>query len=340
MKKLLLIISLLLIGCNGNVIDYEIIDYEKESTHFNIRDGKVFYKGKPLNSGLKYSIKIDDLEYNYFNNSFKDGIPFIENKVEKSWDANFGVFYGFLDGIGYFSISKDEPLEFDETLKDYFGFLSIQSKKLNKKIEFELNYNEKYTEGKIKMVFPEGKLTVFKKENITSEESRFIKIVETYFSEFNENGEIKYDLNGIVKFWDEEEDYSNQYVDEGFFKNGKLNGNFILRLKENANPNPLGEYVEPKEPTIMNVKFFKGREVINEDCKKVAMDYLNTLGLTKILWLHDEGYAGGVCTGKPNQYCGRVEKLHNGQYWTYDVVVFVERNEYGECKVTGTWDNL
>ena len=113
-----------------------------------------------------------------------------------------------------------------------------------------------------------------------------------------------------------------------------------MRFKESANPNPLGRYVEPKEPSIVNIKFFKGREVKNQDCKKIAMDYLNTLGLTKILWLHDEGYSGGNCTGKPNQYCGRVEKLHDGQYWTYDVVVFVERNEYGECKVTGTWDNL
>ena len=75
-------------------------------------------------------------------------------------------------------------------------------------------------------------------------------------------------------------------------------------------------------------------------CKKVAMDYLNTLNLSNILWLHDEGYSGGVCTGKPNQYCGRVQKLHNGQYWTYDIVVFVEQYYNGECKVTGTWDNL
>ena len=75
-------------------------------------------------------------------------------------------------------------------------------------------------------------------------------------------------------------------------------------------------------------------------CKKVAMDYLNTLNLSNILWLHDEGYQGGVCTGKPNQYCGRVQKFHNGQYWTYDIVVFVEQYYNGECKVTGTWDNL
>ena len=75
-------------------------------------------------------------------------------------------------------------------------------------------------------------------------------------------------------------------------------------------------------------------------CKKVAMDYLNTLNLSNILWLHDEGYAGGVCKGKPNEYCGRVEKFHNGQYWTYDIVVFVEQYYNGKCKVTGTWDNL
>jgi len=76
------------------------------------------------------------------------------------------------------------------------------------------------------------------------------------------------------------------------------------------------------------------------DCKKVVMDYLNTLNLTNILWLHDEGYAGGVCKGNPNEYCGRVEKFHNGQYWTYDIVVFVKKYYNGKCKVTGVWDNL
>jgi surface protein len=85
------------------------------------------------------------------------------------------------------------------------------------------------------------------------------------------------------------------------------------------------------KPVINNIKSV---------CKKVAMDYLNNLNLSNILWLHDEGYQGGVCTGKPNQYCGRVKKFHNGQYWTYDIVVFVEWNYNGECKVTGTWDNL
>ncbi len=78
----------------------------------------------------------------------------------------------------------------------------------------------------------------------------------------------------------------------------------------------------------------------SNDCYKVAKDYLNNLNLSNILWLHDEGYSGGVCTGKPNQYCGRVQKYHNGQYWTYDIVVFVEQYYNGECKVTRTWDNL
>ena len=101
-------------------------------------------------------------------------------------------------------------------------------------------------------------------------------------------------------------------------------------------------YIFSKSQFRRDISNWVNKPIIEKsnDCKKVAKDYLNNLNLSNILWLHDEGYSGGVCTGKPNQYCGRVEKYHNGQYWTYDIVVFVEQYYNGECKVTGTWDNL
>ena len=76
-----------------------------------------------------------------------------------------------------------------------------------------------------------------------------------------------------------------------------------------------------------------------ENCKNVAVDYLTGLGV-KILYLNDEGDRGGVCQGGPGQYCGRVEKFINGQYWAYDIVVFTEKDNLGNCIVKGSGDNL
>jgi hypothetical protein len=76
-----------------------------------------------------------------------------------------------------------------------------------------------------------------------------------------------------------------------------------------------------------------------ENCKSVAVDYLIGLGV-KILYLNDEGYRGGVCQGGPGQYCGRVEKFYNGKYWAYDIVVFTEKDNLGNCTVKGSNDNL
>ena len=76
-----------------------------------------------------------------------------------------------------------------------------------------------------------------------------------------------------------------------------------------------------------------------KNCRVVAVDYLSNAGL-KILFLNDEGYVGGVCNGGPGQYCGRVEKFINGQYWTYDIVVFTEKDQDGNCTVKGSKDNL
>jgi hypothetical protein len=77
----------------------------------------------------------------------------------------------------------------------------------------------------------------------------------------------------------------------------------------------------------------------NENCRSVVVKYLNSLGV-KILFLNDEGYRGGVCQGGPGQYCGRVEKFYNGKYWAYDIVVFTEKDNLGNCTVKGSNDNL
>lgn len=125
-------------------------------------------------------------------------------------------------------------------------------------------------------------------------------------------------------------------VDETYYETGKTKEKYIKVLTIEGD---LADVAIQKYDTLGKLTYNYKIPEFEETCKKVAMDYLNT-GLINILWLHDEGYAGGVCTGKPNQYCGRVQKLHKGQYWTYDIVVFVGTNEYGECIVTGVWDNL
>ncbi len=89
-----------------------------------------------------------------------------------------------------------------------------------------------------------------------------------------------------------------------------------------------------------DLELFNDNYINESDCHKVARAYLNTLGLSNILWLHEEGYSGGICSGAPNQYCGRVQKFQNGEYWTYDIIVWVEPNGSGGCKVTGIFDNL
>lgn len=76
-----------------------------------------------------------------------------------------------------------------------------------------------------------------------------------------------------------------------------------------------------------------------ENCKSAAIDYLNGLGV-KILYLKDEGYRGGVCTGELGQFCGRVEKYLDGKYLSYDIIVYTERNNLGQCIVNGAWDDL
>lgn len=156
--------------------------------------------------------------------------------------------------------------------------------------------------------------------------------VDGLWRTWHENGQLKEDLN--FKFdgltGPDDELYG---LNRRWYENGQLKS--VTNYGEN-----METLFEKKYDTVGTLAYDYKSPNLKKYCKKVAMDYLLKLDLSDILWLNDEGYVGGVCRGKPNQYCGRVQKFHNGQYWTYDIVVFVEKNEFGECKVTGTWDNL
>ena len=121
-------------------------------------------------------------------------------------------------------------------------------------------------------------------------------------------------FNGDISNWD----VSNVTEMKWIFSNSEFNGD-------------ISNWVN-KPPVIVTKEFTK-------DCKgkEVALNYLKRLKLSNILWLHDEGYIGGACTGKPNEYCGRVEKFIDGKYWTYDIGVVLSQES---CTVIGTWDNL
>ena len=123
-----------------------------------------------------------------------------------------------------------------------------------------------------------------------------------------------FEFNGDISNWD----VSNVTEMKWIFSNSEFNGD-------------ISNWVN-KPPVIVTKEFTK-------DCKgkEVALNYLKRLKLSNILWLHDEGYIGGACTGKPNEYCGRVEKFIDGKYWTYDIGVVLSQES---CTVIGTWDNL
>ncbi len=100
----------------------------------------------------------------------------------------------------------------------------------------------------------------------------------------------------------------------------------------------LGAY-EIKSKTVMEDYYNEVQEKHKKGCYDIAIDYLNSLNI-KIIYLNQEGYVGGVCTGVLGQFCGRVEKYVDGKYWSYDIIVFTERNNLGQCIVKGSWDNL
>jgi hypothetical protein len=96
---------------------------------------------------------------------------------------------------------------------------------------------------------------------------------------------------------------------------------------------------EIKSRTVMEAYYNEVQEKHKKGCYDIAIDYLNSLNV-KIIYLNQEGYVGGVCQGGPGQYCGRVEKFYNGKYWAYDIVVFTEKDNLGNCTVKGSNDNL
>jgi surface protein len=141
------------------------------------------------------------------------------------------------------------------------------------------------------------------------------------------------EFNGDISKWD----VSNVTNMKSMFAYSKFNGD--ISKWDVSNVTDMGGMFSDSE-FYGDISKWDNKPIISKsDCRKEVVDYLNRLNLSNILWLHDEGYVGGVCTGKPNQYCGRVEKFVNGKYWTYDIIVFVKPYYNGKCKVTGTWDN-
>ena len=126
----------------------------------------------------------------------------------------------------------------------------------------------------------------------------------------------KYEFNGDISNWD----VSNVTNMRNMFEDSQFNGDIS---------NWVNKYIPEGIVTKEFTKDCKGKEV--------AFNYLKRLKLSQILWLHDEGYIGGACTGKPNEYCGRVEKYIDGKYWTYDIGVVLSQES---CTVIGTWDNF
>ena len=263
-EKLIILISVLLfVGCS----EVEVIDYEKELNHFDIREGRVFYKGKLHESGLKSTIIrvfktsyiTDSITYSYLQESFKDGLPshskFYKNhkRKDKGWWGNrtWGNRTYFLHQENVDNNIKNITFNFDEVFKNYFGFLFQQSKLLNKEIDFEVyfteNGNVKFDDayingkslvvGKVKMEFPKGKFSLYLRPRKYGQFhgpdnydfTQELKIyIHTYFDE-HFSGVLKYDLNGPFEMYNKE----GMTLLSGEFKDGKIHGKWTF----NEGPN-------------------------------------------------------------------------------------------------------
>ena len=253
-------------------------------------------------------------------------VPFLEDGIVKCQeDVKVGS-VGKLNGVSYKVVDNDMLVEWVETY-DYITGSNASG------IFDGLNVcTSKVTNMKGLFAYPdEGYSSAFEfNGDISNWDVSNVTNMQNMFSGSEFNGDISnWDVsnvtnmqnmfgsskfNGDISNWD----VSNVTEMKWIFSNSEFNGD-------------ISNWVN-KPPVIVTKEFTK-------DCKgkEVALNYLKRLKLSNILWLHDEGYIGGACTGKPNEYCGRVEKFIDGKYWTYDIGVVLSQES---CTVIGTWDNL
>jgi hypothetical protein len=220
---------------------------------------------------------------------------------------------------------------FKEDVKIFYDFkdpnsLKIEGSKDSQNLLKMENYLKEHN-SKVSLIEKEFDVTFGsdrEDESLNQEEYyRYEKMMQGY-NDFN----IKH-INNIKRIINEMDD---SFASLWYIKmlNSKTEVSFISGVLKRL----ISKY--PNSPTIE--KYY--RELVpEENCRGIVVDYLNSLGV-KILFLNDEGYRGGVCQGGPGQYCGRVEKFYNGKYWAYDIVVFTEKDNLGNCTVKGSNDNL
>lgn len=209
-----------------------IFDFE----NFEIDKGKIVFLGKRLRfKRFSYSDESKNGVYKY-ESPFMDGglpasFPIQSNEPE---DDGKNIFFFKSKNIGF----RFFTYEMDENSLGYFGFLNHLSKNKNtkildsskqnqkQKIIYETNLYEydrggkKYFTGKFKAIFPEGKLTLFKK----NKDGKLFKSIETNIDSFLDGGEIRYGLTGkLIVFYEDESIKS-----ETMYSNGKINGKHII----------------------------------------------------------------------------------------------------------------
>lgn len=181
-----------------------------------------------------------------------------------------------------------------------------------------------------------GKFSYEEKVRILEETNEIVEL-DDYDSLGNFTKKIKGNWVKVISVSPNKEGYYNSgYVVDGYLKKSK---DYTSETKTYSS------LVDLTDCSVSNIKEYGIGEEVNFDtnsnkiksldCFDVSLEYLDKMNLETILWLHNEGYVGGNCSGKPNEYCGRVQEFINGKYWTYDIILITEKNELGECKVVG-----
>jgi antitoxin component YwqK of YwqJK toxin-antitoxin module len=309
---------------NGELVKLDeygdpIINYEMDSDNLQFIEGKLHRNGS-LFSGTLNSLSKKDGGMFEFKGTIHHGEP-IGIPMSSTLDVNNPEMFFYRTKNGY---------EFDESWKNYLSLIKQKTVSENEEtILLKELFQDLDDSGNTRKI---GELKFNPKKNevilLTLMDNQpfsgkvFKNKIVSQFSEFiDSNNKIRYDLDGkfIV------------YHDNG---NPKIKGEFSKGVENNkwTKFNENGEIIEEDV-------YYGGDKLQNLDCYDVSLEYLKQMNLETILWLHDEGYVGGICTGKPNEYCGRVQEFINGKYWTYDIILKTEKNELGECKVVGVGSN-
>tara|TARA_B110000971_G_C19951364_1_gene473514 strand:- start:115 stop:1164 length:1050 start_codon:yes stop_codon:yes gene_type:complete len=308
--KLEIITTTLEVKEDGTAFDAEEIYNQRNK----VRNELLYYKGIPFTGE---GVGVGDDTVNTSTGKYKEGKKYGTHKFYRGLSLNSVKNYknGTLDGLseGYYengNLLNRINYKDGEFFGEYEIFLELPLYHLLEKHYWKTNKQEVLVE---EVYYPNGQLK-WKRFKNKDENGYGVGVGKYYY----ESGALKqiqnYEGNG---------GNYNPLIDEKYYENGKTKRKQVNGL---ALMGGLETLVMKEYDTLGKLtNSYEGPTVL-ENCRKVAEDYLENLNI-EILWLNDKFWDG------------RVEKFMNGQYYTYDIQLIVEKNEDGLCKVTGHRDN-